>query len=163
MEQKSRKIFQEKDICIEDALLFHPDFLQLFGIHIDASKYQMGGIISQNGNAIAYWSKKLSKTQKRYPTIVQELLAITKILKDYRQILYRHCILIWISHKNLTYMATQFSSNRVLWQCLSIKAFGPVVNHIDGEKNIAADTISCIEEAKQKVNINKFIKTTSAK
>ena len=69
-----------KEICAEDALLFYPNFAQPFEIHTDASEYQMGGVISQNGNTIAYWSRKLSETQKRYPTIEQELLAITEIL-----------------------------------------------------------------------------------
>ena len=43
-----------KEICAEDALLFYPDYNKPFEIHTDPSEYQMGGIISQEGNAIAY-------------------------------------------------------------------------------------------------------------
>ena len=77
--------------------------------------------------------------------------------------LYGQRIIIWTDHKNLTYMATQFSSDRVLRQRLSIEEFGPIIKHIDGERNIAADTMSRIEEAEKKVDINKFMEETSAK
>ena len=77
--------------------------------------------------------------------------------------LYGQRIIIWTDHKNLTYMATQFSSDRVLRQRLSIEEFGPIIKHIDGEKNIAADTMSRIEEAEKKVDIIKFMEATSAK
>ena len=97
-----------KEICAEDAQLFYPDFLQPFEIHTDASEYRMGGVISQNGNAIAYWSRKLSETQKQYPTIEQELLAITEILKEYRKMLYGQCIIIWTDKKPNLYGNTIF-------------------------------------------------------
>ena len=44
----------------------------------------MGGSISQDGKAVAFWSKKLSDTQKIYTTTEKELLAMTEILKEFR-------------------------------------------------------------------------------
>ena len=152
-----------KEICAEDALLFYPDYNKPFEIHTDASEYQMGGVISQEGNAIAYWSKKLTTTQTRYPTIEQELLAITEILKEYRQMLYGQRIIIWTDHKNLTYHATQFSSDRVLRQRLKIEEFGPIIKHIDGDKNIAADTLSRVEIKDNPKAIKTFMETTATK
>ena len=70
MNQEADEAFKKvKEIYEEDALLFYPDFSQPFKIRTDASEFQMGGVISQNGNVIAYWSLKLSETQKRYHTI----------------------------------------------------------------------------------------------
>ena len=57
-----------KIIVAEDAMLHYPDFNQPFELHTDSSDYQMGAIISQNGRPVAYWSKKLSSTQKKYPS-----------------------------------------------------------------------------------------------
>lgn len=54
-----------KEICAKDTLLFYPNFSKTFDIHTDASEYQMGGVISQQGRVIAYWSKKLTKDQQK--------------------------------------------------------------------------------------------------
>ena len=70
-----------KTMIQQDALLHYPDFNKPFDIHTDSSEYQMGAVISQNGRPIAYWLKKLSDTQKNYPTTDQELLAIVECLK----------------------------------------------------------------------------------
>jgi len=64
------------------------NFNKPFDIHTDSSEYQMGSVTSQNGRPITYWSKKLSDTQKKYPTTNQELLAIVECLKKYRHILF---------------------------------------------------------------------------
>ena len=72
-----------KKMCAKDVTLFYPNFGETFDVHTDASEYQLGGIISQNGRCIAYYSKKLSSTQKKYPTIEQELLGIFTVLKEF--------------------------------------------------------------------------------
>ena len=103
-----------KKICAEATLLSYPDYNKPFIIFTDLREYQMGAVITQDNKPVAYWSKKLSRTQKRYPTIEQELLAITELLKEYRNILLGQEIVIMTDHKNLTYSNTAFSSNRVL-------------------------------------------------
>ena len=75
-----------KEICAEDALLCYPNYNKMFVIHIDASDYQMGGV--RDEKAVAYWSKKLSSAQRNYTTTEKELLAITKTLKEVRDMLY---------------------------------------------------------------------------
>ena len=40
----------------------------------------MGGAISQDGKAVAFWSKKLSDTHTKYTLTEKELLAMTEIL-----------------------------------------------------------------------------------
>ena len=39
-----------KAMISQDALLTHPDFSKPFDVHTDASKFQMGGVVSQNKN-----------------------------------------------------------------------------------------------------------------
>ena len=85
-----------------------PYFRKLFMIYTDASNYQMGATITQDKQVITYWSKKLSNTQKKYPMIEQELLAICEVLKWYRYMLLVQYILIFIDHHNLTYNNTKF-------------------------------------------------------
>ena len=78
---------QIKRLVAEDVMLRFPDHSQPFHIYTDASNYQLGATIKQKGLHIAYFSRKLTPTQRRYPTIEQEMLAIVEVLKEYRNFL----------------------------------------------------------------------------
>lgn len=43
-----------KSLIAKETLLTFPDFSQEFEIHVDASKYQRGACISQNGKPVAF-------------------------------------------------------------------------------------------------------------
>ena len=49
-----------KKIVGRDVLLHYPKFSEGFIIHVDARKMQLGGVISQNLNPIAFYSRKLT-------------------------------------------------------------------------------------------------------
>ena len=130
-----------KTILSKEVLLSYPDFNLPFEIHTDASKIQLGAVISQQGHPIAFYSRKLSSAQTRYTTIEQELLAIVETLKEFRNILLGHKIRIWTDHKNLTQV--KFNTDRVMRWRLIIEEYGPeFIHHIAGSKNIVADALS---------------------
>ena len=66
-----------------ETLLAFPDFNKRFIIHTDASKTQLGSVISQDGKPIAFYSRKLNPAQTRYTTTERELLSIVETLKKY--------------------------------------------------------------------------------
>ena len=62
-----QKYFDDiKQAVAQDTLLAYPDFNKRFDIHTDASKYQLGSVISQDGKPIDLYSRKLTGPQKRY-------------------------------------------------------------------------------------------------
>ena len=67
---------QIKRLVTEDVLLRFPDHTIPFEIFTDACNIQVGATIKQKNLPIAYFSKKLTPTQRRYSTIEQEMLAI---------------------------------------------------------------------------------------
>ena len=59
-----------------EVLLGYPDFNAPFEIHTDASKLQLGVVISQEGKPIAFYSIKMNSAQQNYTTTEKELLSI---------------------------------------------------------------------------------------
>ncbi len=137
--QQAAAFAMTKKIIAKDAMLAYPDFSKTFVIHTDASHYQIGGVISQDGKPLAFYSRKLNM-QTRYTTTERELLSIVEALKEFRNVLLGHRIQVFTDHQNLTYK--QFNTDRVMRWRLLIEEFGPELIYIKGEHNIAADALS---------------------
>jgi hypothetical protein len=72
----------------KDVVLAYPDFTKPFEINTDASKMQLGAVITEDNRPIAFFSRKLSKTQTKYSVTEIELLAIVETLKEFRGMLW---------------------------------------------------------------------------
>ena len=64
-----------------EVLLAYPDFFKPFVVHIDASDYQLGMVIIQDGKPIVFYLQKMNSAQTHYTTTEKELLAILETLK----------------------------------------------------------------------------------
>ena len=74
-----QKAFEEvKEVISREALLAFPQFDKPFHIYTDASDYQLGSVITQDGKPLAFYSRKMNKAQQNYTTGEQELLSIVE-------------------------------------------------------------------------------------
>ncbi len=76
-----------KAAIAKETVLHYPDFLKPFEIYTDASSMQLGAVITQDNRPIAFFSKKLSKTQQKYSVTEIELLARVETLKEFKGML----------------------------------------------------------------------------
>jgi hypothetical protein len=67
----------------QETLLAFPDFEKDFHVQTDASNKELGSVIMQEGEPLAFYSRKLSSAQTRYTTGEQEILSIVETLKKY--------------------------------------------------------------------------------
>ena len=102
MERQTKKCFDAiKRVIGRKVLLAYPDFNAPFEIHTDASKLQIGAVISQKGKQIYFYSQKMNSAQQNYITTDKELLSIVAYLKEFRNILLGHHISVYTDHKKI--------------------------------------------------------------
>jgi hypothetical protein len=66
-----------------DALAANLDHNKKFNVYTDASDFQLGPCVIQEGRLVAYFLQKLMKSQQNYTTMEKEMLAIVATLKEF--------------------------------------------------------------------------------
>ena len=112
-----------KALIVSDAFCAYPDHNQPFEMYTDSSEYQLGGEISNNGKPVAYYSQKLTASQKNYSTYEKEILAIYSTLVTFCTILLGKKITVFTDHQN--HMYDTINNHCVLNWHLSLKDFAP--------------------------------------
>ena len=130
-----------KAIISQETLLHYPDPNKPFHIETDASDLQLGSVILQDNQPVAFYSRKLTTAQQRYPTIDKEMLSIVKTFQEFRSILWGAEVHVYTDHKNLT--QTNLTSQRILTWRMLLEEFAPLFHYKPGTENVVADTLSC--------------------
>jgi hypothetical protein len=70
-----------KNLLTTTPVLAQPDIEKPFDVYCDASGMGIGGVLMQDGHAIAYASRQLRRHEEHYPTHDLELLTVVHALK----------------------------------------------------------------------------------
>ena len=147
--QEQEEAFEEiKKVISRETLLAFPQFNKPFHVYTDASNYQLGAVIMQEGKPLAFYSRKLNGAQKRYTTGEQELLSIVETLKEFRNILLGQQVIVHTDHKNILY--GNLTNDRIIRWRLLLEEFAPEYRHIKGESNVVADALSRIDMSEER-------------
>ncbi|GFW06528.1 retrovirus-related Pol polyprotein from transposon 17.6 [Trichonephila clavipes] len=138
-----------KQALADAALLAHPSPSSPLALHVDASDYAIGGALHQVVDSelqpLAFFSRKLTSSEKSYSAYDRELLAIYSAIRHFRYMLEARDFTVFTDHKPLTYAFRQKSdkcSPRQIRQLDFISQFTTNIVHIPGSDNIAADVLS---------------------
>jgi hypothetical protein len=103
----------------KDVVLAYPDYSKVFEIYTDASSKQLGAVITQDNRPIAFFSLKLSNTQRKCSITKIELLAIVETFKEFKGMLWGQNIKVFTDHANLMRDALGLISDQVYqWRLL---------------------------------------------
>jgi hypothetical protein len=132
-----------KKLLTTTAMLAQPNIKKPFDVYCNASGMGIGGILMQDGCAIAYASRQLRRHEEHYPTYDLELLAVVHALKVWRHYLLGNLVDIYTDHKSLKYLFTQPDLNMRQQRWLElIKDYELEVHYDPGKANVVADALS---------------------
>ena len=80
-------------------------------MYCDAFKDGLGCVLMQSGRVVAYDSRQLKNHKQSYPTHDMELVAIVFALKAWRHYIYDEQFEVFLDHKSLKYIFTQWDLN----------------------------------------------------
>jgi len=101
-------------------VLVSPQESDPFQIEADSSDFATGAVLSQQSTTdgkwypVAFYSKSLSSVERNYEIHDKKMLAIIRVLEEWRHFLegVTHLVEIWTDHKNLEYFMTAKKLNR---------------------------------------------------
>jgi hypothetical protein len=132
-----------RGILVKAPVLKLPDFDKDFEIHSDASNFAIRGVTLQEGKPLAFESKKLSETEKRWPTHEKEMWAVIHCFKTWGHYIGSKDVVVWIDNVTLKYFAIQpkLSSKQVRWQD-TLALFNVDIRHKPRKENIVPNALS---------------------
>ena len=114
-------------------------------LSVDASKDGLGAVLVQDGRPIAFASRALSDTEKRYAHIEKETLAVVFGCERFHNYLYGRKFLVESDHKPLEVIVKKTLDKappRIQRFLLKLQKYQFELKHVPGKKIPVADTLS---------------------
>eukprot|EP00794_Sanderia_malayensis_P005886 gene5886-biopygen4888 len=165
--EEAEKSFEDLKNCLSTApVLRCPDFNLQFKLYTDACDYGIGAVLAQetaNGEVVvAYASRLLKSSEKKYAVLQKEALGIVWSLKHFYPYLYGRRFTVVTDHRPLKWLKTMTAPNNLFARWISeIQAYDFDVFHRPGRLHSNADTLSrypVAEDSVMTVGEHEFLK-----
>ncbi|GKV50067.1 hypothetical protein SLEP1_g56783 [Rubroshorea leprosula] len=141
---KCQRAFEDlKQAVSQEPVLALPDYGRPFELHTDASDLAIGGVLMQDGHPIAFESRKLNDTERRYPVHDKEMTAIVHCLRVWRHYLLGSRFVIKTDNVATSYFQRQkkLTPKQARWQDF-LAEFDYVMEYKPRRANVVADALS---------------------
>ncbi|BBG96892.1 hypothetical protein Prudu_005844 [Prunus dulcis] len=103
---------------MEEPVLRLPDLSKPFEVHTDASDFAIGGVLMQDGHPLAFESRKLNDTERRYTVQEKEMTAVVHCLRTWRHYLLGSQFVVKTDNVATSYFQSQqkLSPKQARWQ-----------------------------------------------
>ena len=125
-------------------VLYPPDVTRPFKLMTDSSQIAISAVLLQcdkygkSDHAIAYASRKLSDSERRYATVEQEMLAVVFGLQKFRNIIYGCVVNVYTDHRPLVWLNSIVkNSSRLARWALLLQDYNITMTYVKGEEQIA--------------------------
>jgi len=144
---KEQAAFEDLKTAVTTALVL----VSLQESEADSSNFTTGAVLSQQSTTdgkwhpVAFYSKSLSSMEQNYEIHDKEILAIIRVLEEWRHFLKgaTYLVEIWTDHKNLEYfmMAKKLNHRQACWS-LHLARFDFLLHHCPRYTMGKLDTLS---------------------
>ena len=137
-----------KYLVDESKVLLLPDLNKTFKLYCDACEYGIGSALTQQDDKgdwrpCTYYSKHLSKTERRDSTSEKELLACVKSIEFNKQYLLGREFILVTDHKPLTWLMTHKNpSSRLARWIVRMEQYTLRIEYRKGSQHGNADALS---------------------
>lgn len=135
---------QLKQALVSAPVLAMPDPALPYEVYTDASQFALGAVLLQNQGhglqPVAYLSRKLTDTERRYPTGDREMLGIFHALTEWRCYLEGALFTVNSDHLNHTWFANKrdLSRRQAKWSMWLESYYGAVdIQYKSGDSNLS--------------------------
>jgi len=140
-----------KTVVTTAPVLVSPQESDPFQIEADSSDFATGAVLSQQStmdgkwHPVVFYSKSLSSVERNYEIHDKEMLAIIRVLEEWKHFLEgaTHPVEIWTDHKNLEYFMTakKLNCRQACWS-LHLARFDFLLYHRPGHTMGKPDALS---------------------
>ena len=137
-----------KKALVQPPILAHPDFGKEFGMECDASKYQIGMILSQKDEenrprVVCYASRMLTKQEQNYSATERECLAVVEGVRIFRPYLHGNKFQIVTDHKALIWLHNhKDQKSKLMRWALELQEYDYTIIHRPGKDSANVDALS---------------------
>lgn len=126
-----------------------PDYTKPFAIACDASDIAIGAVLTQetdgNEGVIAYFSQKLSPSERNYSVTERECLAVIRAIEKFRGYVEGSHFVVYCDHSSLTYLKTMKNPTPLMARWIvRLNAFACEIRYRKGTSNVVPDCLSRI-------------------
>ena len=151
-EQCEQAFSKLKEICSDTPILAYADYSKCFKVYTDASEQGLGAVLYQDQDdsttrVIAYASRNLSKSEKRYHSSKLEFLALKwSVCERFHEYLYGGKFQVYTDNNPLTYILTTAKLDATRqWWVASLANYDFTIHYRSGKQNTEADALSRIK------------------
>ena len=155
-----------KKICSDTPILAYADYTKSFKIHTDPSEQGLGAVLYQDQDdgttrIIAYASRNLSKSEKRYHSSKLEFLALKwSICECFHKYLYGGKFEVYTDNNPFTYILTTAKLDTTGQQWVaSLANYDFTIHYRSGKHNVEVDALSRIKRCHDYAIVVKAILT----
>jgi transposase InsO family protein len=147
LNENACKSFQDMKEDIEKAALSPIDENLPFVVETDASDIALAATLCQNGRPVAFYSRKLTESERKYPAIEKEAYAIVEAVRKWRHFLLIRPFTLLTDQQGVSFMFHNTAAGKIKnikiqrWR-MELSCFKFDIQYRPGKENVPADTLS---------------------
>ena len=116
-----------------------------FVVECDASDVAISASLNQNGRPVAFISKTLSATERCYPAVEEEALAIIKAIRKWNHLFSRQPFILITDQKSVSFMfdnrnRSKINNSKIQSWRLELAEFSYAIQYREGKDNVVPDS-----------------------